>query len=182
MHPWMDPRRETRLWPHGNRAIYKTFDRLFDCRGHGWSNLQSTHLNLPFRGDEEFRRLHTAIRLLLPLLPALAASSPFVEGRAAPMLDMRLEVYRHNCARVPSIAGRIVPEWVPTPACYEERILARIQRDLEPLDPERRLHAEWVNARGAIARSTARPSSSASSTFRSARARISRFCNSLWKC
>ncbi len=152
MHPWMDPRRETRLWPHGNRAIYETFDRLFDCRGHGWSNLQSVHLNLPFRGDEEFRRLHTAIRLLLPLLPALAASSPFVEGRAAPMLDMRLEAYRHNCDRVPSIAGHIVPEWIPTPAGYERRILDRIQRDLEPLGAGGVLHAEWVNARGAIAR------------------------------
>lgn len=152
MHPWMDPQQETRLWPHGNRTIYETFDRLFDCRGHGWSNLQSTHLNLPFRGDEEFRRLHTAIRLLLPLLPALAASSPFVEGRAAPVLDMRLEAYRHNCDRIPSIAGRIVPEWVPTPARYERQILDRIQRDLDPLDTEGVLYAEWVNARGAIAR------------------------------
>ena len=36
-------------------------------------------LNLPFSSDEEFGRLHAAIRLLLPLLPALAASSPLVE-------------------------------------------------------------------------------------------------------
>jgi len=91
MHPWMDPHRETRLWPHGDKTIYETFDRIFDCRGHGWSNLQSTHLNLPFRGDGEFNRLHTAVRLLLPLLPALAASSPYADGRRAPCLDMRLE-------------------------------------------------------------------------------------------
>src|SRR5690606_31495935 len=56
MHPWMDPDRELRLWPHDNDVIYRTLDRIFDCRGHGWANLQSTHINLPFCGDEEFGR------------------------------------------------------------------------------------------------------------------------------
>ena len=110
MHPWMNPARESRLWPHGNGEIYSAFHRIFNCSGHGWTNLQSTHLNLPFRTAGEFRRLHTAIRLLLPLLPALAASSPFVEGRRAPVLDMRLQVYRHNCRRLPSLTGQVIPE------------------------------------------------------------------------
>src|SRR5690606_17796342 len=48
MHPWMDPRADTRLWPHGDATIYQTYDRIFGCQGHGWSNLQSMHLNLPF--------------------------------------------------------------------------------------------------------------------------------------
>ena len=152
MHPWMDPHRETRLWPHGNKSIYETFHRIFDCRGHGWSNLQSTHLNLPFRGDDEFNRLHTAIRLLLPLLPALAASSPFADGRPAPFLDMRLDAYRRNCRRIPSITGRVVPEWIPSQARYQSQIFDRIARDLAPLDPKGILEPEWTNARGAIAR------------------------------
>ena len=76
MHPWMDPHTETLLWPHGNRDIYHTYNRIFNCQGHGWSNLQSVHVNLAFKGDEEFGRLHGAIRLLLPLLPALAITSP----------------------------------------------------------------------------------------------------------
>ncbi|MHC4769007.1 MAG: glutamate-cysteine ligase family protein, partial [Planctomycetota bacterium] len=75
MHPWMDPTRELRIWPHSGRLIYQTFDRIFDCRGHGWANLQSTHLNLPFANDDEFGRLHAAVRAILPILPALAASS-----------------------------------------------------------------------------------------------------------
>src|SRR5262245_53079317 len=70
MHPWMDPQREMVLWPHEYHAVYETFHRIFDCRGHGWANLQSVHLNLPFQGDEEFGPLHAAIRVLLPLLPA----------------------------------------------------------------------------------------------------------------
>ena len=152
MHPWMDPARETHLWPHGDRAIYEAFDRIFGCAGHGWSNLQSTHINLPFSGDDEFHRLHTAVRLILPLLPALAASSPFQEGAHAPKLDMRLEHYRNNCARIPSITGHVIPERVRSRAEYESEILARIERDLAPHDPGGILEAEWVNARGAIAR------------------------------
>lgn len=152
MHPWMNPHRETRLWPHGDKTIYETFDRIFDCRGHGWSNLQSTHLNLPFCGDDEFNCLHTAIRLLLPLLPALAASSPFAEGRRAPFLDMRLEAYRHNCDRIPAISGHVVPEWIASEKSYHSRIFERIARALAPLDPNGILEPEWANARGAIAR------------------------------
>jgi len=152
MHPWMDPHRETKLWPYGNKEIYRAFDRIFDCRGHGWSNLQSTHINLPFANDEEFHRLHSAIRLLLPLLPALCASSPFADGKTAPVLDMRLECYRFNCASVPSVTAGVVPERISTKAEYEEKILGRIYRDMAPLDPAGILHDEWANARGAIAR------------------------------
>jgi gamma-glutamyl:cysteine ligase YbdK (ATP-grasp superfamily) len=152
MHPWMDPHRETVLWPHEDREIYDAFNRIFDCRGHGWSNLQSTHINLPFSGDDEFRRLHGAIRLLLPLIPAIAAASPYADGVAAPVLDMRLEVYRHNCDRIPSLTGHLVPERVRSRAEYESELLGRLYRDLEPYDPDGTLRDEWVNARGAIAR------------------------------
>ena len=152
MHPWMNPARESRLWPHGCRDIYAAFDRIFNCSGHGWTNLQSTHLNLPFRTAGEFKRLHAAIRLLLPLMPALAASSPFVDGRAAPVLDMRLQVYRNNCRRIPSITAHVVPESMDSPAQYRREILDRIYRDLEPHDPDKVLREEWSNARGAIAR------------------------------
>lgn len=152
MHPWMNPLLETRLWPHGNKTVYETFNRIFDCRGHGWSNLQSTHLNLPFRNDEEFKRLHTAIRLILPIIPALAASSPFMDGKKAPKLDMRLEAYRHNCARIPSITGHVIPERIVSQAQYETEILHRICSDLKEYDPEGVLREEWVNARGAIPR------------------------------
>ncbi len=152
MHPWMDPARELRLWPHGYNAVYAAFDRIFGCRGHGFANLQSVHLNLPFAGDEEFSRLHAAIRLVLPLLPALAASSPIADGRPTGLLDTRLAVYRSNCARVPSVTADVIPETVASRAEYEKRILGRIYEDLAPLDPDGTLRHEWVNARGAIAR------------------------------
>jgi carboxylate-amine ligase len=152
MHPWMDPLRETRLWPHDYNEVYQAYDRIFGARGHGWANLQSAHLNLPFGDEEEFVRLHAAVRVVLPLIPALAASSPVVEGRVTGLRDTRLEVYRQNQRRIPSIAGRVIPEPVRSVDEYHERILSPIYRDIGPLDPEGILQHEWLNSRGAIAR------------------------------
>lgn len=152
MHPWMDPTHEMKLWPHDFSPIYQAFDSIFDCRGHGWANLQSTHINLPFSGDDEFGRLHAAIRLVLPLLPAIAASSPIVEGRLTGKLDSRLDVYRTNAQRVPSVSGWVVPEQAFDQQTYETEILQRIYQDIAPLDPGGILQDEFLNARGAIAR------------------------------
>lgn len=152
MHPFMDPVRETVFWPHRNRAIYESYHRIFDCRRHGWANLQSAHLNLSFHGDEEFARLHAAVRLLLPILPAIAASSPVMEGRSTGLLDTRLEVYRTNQERIPSITGRVIPEAVRSRRQYRDRILGRLYRDIAPHDPGRILRREWLNSRGAIPR------------------------------
>ncbi len=152
MHPWMNPDRELKLWPHENDVIYKTFDRIFSCKGHGWANLQSTHLNLPFANDAEFGRLHAAIRLVLPIIPGLAASSPFMDGHGTDFLDTRLEIYRHNAARVPEVSGIVIPEQIFTQKDYEDGLLQSIYRALGDLDPDCVLHHEWVNSRGCIAR------------------------------
>ncbi len=152
MHPWMDPWRETRLWPHEYSAVYAALDRIFDCRGHGWSNLQSLHMNLPFCGDEEFGRLHSAIRLVMPVMPALAAASPAMEGRLTGLADNRLAAYRENQQRIPSITGRLIPEPVFSEEEYREKILAPMYADIAPWDPEGVLAFEWLNSRGAIAR------------------------------
>lgn len=152
MHPWMDPFREMKLWPHENNPIYEAYHRIFDCRGHGWANLQSTHLNFPFANNEEFARLHAAIRLILPLVPTLAASSPLSDGRSSGLADTRLEVYRTNSQRVPEVAGLIVPETVSSQTEYRQIILEPMYRAIAPHDPENLLQEEFLNARGAIAR------------------------------
>ena len=152
MHPWMDPLREMQLWPHDYSPVYECFNRIFDCRGHGWANLQSMHINLPFAGDEEFGQLHAAVRLVLPLLPALAASSPLMEGRLTGQLDSRLETYRLNSRKIPSIAGRVIPERAFTQAEYQSLIFDPMFSDIAPHDPEGILQDEFLNARGAIAR------------------------------
>ena len=152
MHPWMDPLTEQRLWPHEQNEIYAAYDRIFNCRGHGWANLQSMHINLPFANDGEFVRLHDAIRVALPLLPALAAASPYVDGKASGLLDTRLDTYRRNQQRVPEITGRVVPERVASIDEYHSRILEPMFRAIAPLDTGKVLDGEWLNSRGAIAR------------------------------
>ena len=152
MHPWMDPFREMQLWPHEYSSVYEAYNRIFDCRGHGWANLQSVHLNLPFNGDDQFGRLHAAVRLLLPILPGLAASSPVKDSRLTGLLDNRLDVYQGNSARIPSLAGRVIPEPVFTEDDYRRKIFQRMYDDIAPHDPDCVLQDEFLNSRGAIAR------------------------------
>lgn len=151
MHPWMDPA-TMRIWPHDHAALYGSYARIFDCHTHGWANLQSMHVNLPFADDAEFERLHAAIRLILPLLPALAASSPLADGKPQPALDYRMQVYAHNADEFPAIAGRIIPPTLSSRAEYEQSLLAPMYRDIAPHDPAGLLQHEWLNSHGAIAR------------------------------
>jgi glutamate---cysteine ligase / carboxylate-amine ligase len=152
MHPWMNPSREAHLWPHQHAELYQAFADIFDCKTHGWANLQSMHINLPFADDEEFARLHAAIRLVLPILPALAASSPIADGRMTGYADFRMEAYRQNSASIPSVTGAVIPDTVTSRTDYQSKILEPIYRDIAESDPQRILTKEWLNARGAIAR------------------------------
>src|SRR4029078_8648779 len=93
-----------------NNEVYAIYNNIFDCTGHGWSNLQSTHLNLPFADPLECSKLHAAIRMVLPLLPALCASSPILGGKYSGYLDTRLTYYKTNQSRIPSITGQVIPE------------------------------------------------------------------------
>ncbi len=151
-HPWFSPGDDVALWPHGSREIYNAFHRIFNCRGHGWVNLQSTHINLPFSTDKEFQQLHNAIRLLMPIIPALTASTPFIEGQLTGSLDSRLNFYGGNQKQFPIISGRVIPEFINSPLEYQQVILSPIYTAIAPHDPEAILQYEWLNSRGAIAR------------------------------
>ena len=151
-HPLMDPNTETKLWPHESNEVYKIYDRIFNTKGHGWSNLQSTHLNLPFYDDEEFAKLHAAVRIVLPILPALCASSPILDGKITGKLDTRLEYYKSNQAKIPSITGRVIPEGVFSKRNYLNTIYEKIKTDIAAYNTENILDPVWVNSRGAIPR------------------------------
>lgn len=151
-HPFMNPMTEAKLWPHDNNEVYEVYNKIFDCKGHGWSNLQSTHLNLPFDGEEEFVKLHAAIRLVLPILPGLCASSPIIGGKPTGLLDTRLRYYRTNQEKIPSITGSVIPEAIFSHANYQQAIYDKIKSDIAPFDQEEILDPIWVNSRGAIPR------------------------------
>jgi glutamate---cysteine ligase / carboxylate-amine ligase len=150
MHPWMNPDTETKLWPHENNEIYNAYDRIFGCRGHGWANLQSLHINISFDTDKEFHKLHSAIRFFLPLIPALSSSSPFVEGESQGYSSHRLSFYLKNQRKIPSIIGQAIPEVIHSNKEYQDKILSPMYKDISPLDPDGILQEEWLNSRGAI--------------------------------
>ncbi len=151
-HPWFNPDIETVLWSHDSSPIYNSYNKIFNCNGHGWSNLQSTHLNLPFSNDEEFGRLHAAIRLIMPIIPALSASTPVIEMKHHGLYDARMEYYLYNSKKIPSLTGSVIPENVFTIKEYKEKILQKCFDDIKPYDTENILQDEFINSRGAIAR------------------------------
>jgi gamma-glutamyl:cysteine ligase YbdK (ATP-grasp superfamily) len=151
-HPFMNPLTETKLWPHDSNDVYNLYDKIFDAKGHGWSNLQSTHLNLPFYDDEEFAKLHAAVRLILPLLPGLCASSPILDGKLTGIPNTRLSYYKTNQSKIPSITGRVIPEAIFSKRNYLNSVYEKIKTDIAPYDPTGILNPIWVNSRGAIPR------------------------------
>lgn len=152
-HPWLHPDSpHISLWQYGDQIIYETYHRIFNCTGHGWSNLQSVHINLPFGNDEEFAKLHQAIRLLLPMIPALTASTPILEGERQNVLDMRLQFYGTNQAKIPEISGKIIPEAIYSEQDYQDKVLQPMYDAIASHDIDGILQEEWLNSRGAIAR------------------------------
>jgi len=151
MHPLLNPR-DARPWVDDPHGIYAAYRRIFETSAHGFANLQSIHINLPFADDEEFARLHEAVRLVLPIIPALAASSPVIEGRLAGAKDYRLIAYRDNAKEYPLVAGDIIPPRIATPAQYHAQILDPLYDSLADADREGVLRHPWLNSRGAIPR------------------------------
>ena len=151
-HPLMDPLKETKLWEHDYNEIYELYNQIFDCKGHGWSNVQSMHINLPFANDAEFEKLHAAIRILLPIIPALSASSPIFEGQLTGFMDSRMEMYKTNQKEIPQMAGKVIPECLYTKDEYHRDIFEPIKEAIKPFDKNGILEHYFLNSRGAIAR------------------------------
>lgn len=151
-HPLLNPLRDTELWKHSYSEVYELYNRIFNCKGHGWSNVQSTHINLPFYDDKEFEKLHAAIRVVLPLIPGLCASSPILEGKNTGVKDARLEYYKTNQKEIPELTGLVIPERVFTKVDYYATIFEPIKKAIKPHDTNNILDHHFLNSRGAIAR------------------------------
>ncbi|MGA9325679.1 MAG: glutamate-cysteine ligase family protein, partial [Salegentibacter sp.] len=100
----------------------------------------------------EFEKLHAAVRLLLPIIPALSASSPIFEGKFTGFKDARMQVYKSNQKEIPQMTGKVIPEQVFSRAEYFEKIFEPINVAIKPHDTEGILDHHFLNSRGAIAR------------------------------
>ncbi len=152
MHPLLKLD-ETSIWPHRHRKIYEEYGKIFNLKQHGWLNIQSFHLNLPYSNQEDAICLHNLLAGLCAYLPAIAASSPIYEGAQGPYADNRLWFYKVNQKEVPSIAGDIVPDYVASFRRYRQDIIEKYSQDLAKAGAGKTLLSkEWVNSRGVIFR------------------------------
>ena len=144
---------ETGVWHHRHRKIYQEYGRIFNLKQHGWLNIQSFHLNLPYSGEKEGVLLHNALAELCAYLPAISASSPAYEGTIGSEVDNRLVFYKLNQREVPSVTGDVVPEHVSSFDQYWKGVIGRYSRDLAKAGAGKAiLFKEWVNSRGVIFR------------------------------
>ena len=150
-HPFMDPACDTTLWSGPDGEIHALNDRIFGCRTHGWVNSHQATLTLHFNGDSEFGRLHAAIRLLLPIIPALSAASPILEGQWTGFLDARMEAYLHAREKHPECMGSLIPEAVFDQEAYYRQIFSPIAQAIAGSESGAVIDHELANDRGAVA-------------------------------
>lgn len=152
MHPLLDLR-QTSIWPHRHRQIYNDYSKVFDLRRHGWLNIQSFQLNLPYQNERNGILLHNLLAHICAYLPAITASSPIYEGRVGAAVDNRLVFYMLSQREVPSVTGDIIPEYVFSFSDYQEKIIRKYSKDLAIAGAGSSiLFEDWVNSRGAIFR------------------------------
>jgi gamma-glutamyl:cysteine ligase YbdK (ATP-grasp superfamily) len=144
---------ETGVWQHRHRRIYEEYAKIFNLKQHGWLNIQSFHLNLPFADENDGVEMHNQLANLCAYLPAISASSPIYEGKVGPYVDNRLWFYKTNQAEVLSIAGDVIPEYTASFNRYREEVIGKYSQDLARAGAGKTLlKREWVNSRGVIFR------------------------------
>jgi gamma-glutamyl:cysteine ligase YbdK (ATP-grasp superfamily) len=152
MHPLMRLE-ETGIWPHRHRQIYQSYSKMFNLNQHGWLNIQSFQLNLPYSNEQDGIKLHNALANLCPYLPAFTASSPIYEGKLGEDIDNRLRFYKLNQCEVPSVTGDVVPEYVSSLSEYRRKIIGKYSFEMAWAGAkELVLYKDWVNSRGVIFR------------------------------
>lgn len=152
MHPLLRLE-ETDVWPHRHRKIYHEYGKIFNLKQHGWLNIQSFHLNLPYFDEEEAVLIHNMLANVCAYLPAISASSPIYEGKFGEYVDNRLHFYMENQKEIPSVTGKVVPEYVSSFKQYRKEIIGGFSLELAWAGASKcLLHKEWVNSRGIIFR------------------------------
>lgn len=152
MHPLLKFS-DTGIWSHYHKKIYNEYGKIFNLSQHGWLNIQSFHLNLPYRKEDDATQIHNKLCNLCAYLPAITASSPFVEGNPGRDTDNRLQYYKINQKEVPSIAGDVIPEYISSFKQYKNDIIGGYSKDLSKAGADKiLLEKEWVNSRGIIFR------------------------------
>ena len=152
MHPLLKLE-DTAVWPHYHRKIYREYGKIFNLHQHGWLNIQSFHLNLPYQKEVDGVQMHNLLANLSAYLPAVAASSPIYEGKFGADVDNRLQFYKVNQKEIPSITADVIPQYTNSFSRYRHDVIVQYSEDLARAGADKAiLWREWVNSRGVIFR------------------------------
>lgn len=152
MHPLLKLE-ETAVWPHYHKKIYSEFSKIFNLKQHGWLNIQSFHLNLPYQKEPDGVQMHNLLANMCAYLPAVTASSPIYEGNTGNDVDNRLQFYKANQKEIPSITADVIPEYACSFSRYRSDVIVQYSEDLAKAGAGKTiLWREWINSRGVIFR------------------------------
>ena len=152
VHPFMDPKKEGYLYDIETHNPLISLARKIDYRRHSWLNRQISVFRIPYNTEGEFAQLHNALILLLPYIPALAASSPYLDGDWQEYLDERIYRQSRKVSKIPPIVGTFIPEACDTLEEYGKSVLNPIAESVADLIgslPAKEV--ERINGRAAIA-------------------------------
>jgi gamma-glutamyl:cysteine ligase YbdK (ATP-grasp superfamily) len=152
MHPLLRLK-ETGVWPHRHRQIYQAYSKVFNLNQHGWLNIQSFQLNIPYYNEKDAIFIHNALAEICAYLPAISASSPIYEGKLGEHVDNRVFFYMINQREVPSVTGTVIPEYAFSFGQYRKEIIGKYSLDLAKAGAHKcLLYKDWVNSRGVVLR------------------------------
>jgi gamma-glutamyl:cysteine ligase YbdK (ATP-grasp superfamily) len=152
MHPLLTLE-ETKVWPHRHKQIYQAYSKVFNLKQHGWLNIQSFQLNIPYFNEKQAILMHNILAEICAYLPAISASSPIYEGKFGAYVDNRLHFYMTNQKEVNSVTGDVIPEYISSFSQYRKEIIEKYSMELANKGVDKcLLHKDWVNSRGAIFR------------------------------
>lgn len=108
-------------------------------------------LDLHFAREQDFGRLHAAVRMALPLLPALSAATPIREGRSSGFHSARLRACLDLYDRHPTRVGGFIPEAVFDANDYDREVLGPILQAIATSRGAEATDAQALNLRAATA-------------------------------
>jgi hypothetical protein len=108
-------------------------------------------LDLHFAREQDFGRLHAAVRMALPLLPALSAATPIRDGRSTGFHSARLRACLDLYDLHPARIGGFIPEPVFDAHDYDREVLGPILQAIATSRGAEATDAQALNLRAATA-------------------------------
>ena len=147
MHPLLGLE-ETSVREHD--IIAQELGKVFPLKRHGWLNIQSFQINLPYSSEQEAVTLYNMLAQLCTYLPAISAASPICEGQLTPYDDFRLVSYKSKSVEFPSVTGDVIPEYISSFSQFEKEVSDVYSRDLTNAGVSVGDFEEYVNQRGLV--------------------------------